>query len=38
MAVWQMKFDNAIEQLNEQRAREEYGAGPKEMRLGMIFG
>jgi len=38
MAVWQMKFDNAIEQLNEQRAREEYGAGPKEMRLPMVFG
>jgi hypothetical protein len=38
MAVWQMKFDNAIEQLNEQRAREEYGAGPKEARLPVVFG
>lgn len=38
IAVWQMKFDNAIEQLNEQRAREEYGAGPKEARLPIIFG
>lgn len=37
MAVWQMKFDNAIEQLNEMRARESYGAGPKEMRLPIIF-
>lgn len=37
IAVWQMKFDNAIEQLNEMRARESYGAGPKEMRLPMVF-
>jgi hypothetical protein len=35
--VWQMKFDNAIEQLNEMRARQQYGAGLKEMRLPMVF-
>jgi len=38
IAVWQMKFDNAIEQLNEQRAREEYGGGLREMRLPVVFG
>jgi hypothetical protein len=38
IAVWQMKFDNAIEQLNDMRARESYGAGPKEMRLPVVFG
>jgi hypothetical protein len=37
MGVWQMKFDNAIEQLNDVRARESYGAGPKEMRLPIVF-
>jgi len=38
MAVWQLKFDNAIEQLNEVRARESYGAGLKEARLPIVFG
>jgi hypothetical protein len=38
IAVWQMKFDNAIEQLNEMRARESYGAGLKEARLPIVFG
>lgn len=38
IAVWQMKFDNAIEQLNDMRARESYGAGPKESRIPMVFG
>ena len=38
IAVWQMKFDNAIEQLNDMRARESYGAGPKESRLPVVFG
>ena len=37
IGVWQMKFDNAVEQLNEMRARESYGAGPKEMRLPVVF-
>ena len=38
IAVWQMKFDNAIEQMNEVRARESYGAGLKESRLPVVFG
>lgn len=38
IAVWQMKFDNAIEQMNEVRVRESYGAGLKESRLPVIFG
>lgn len=38
IAVWQMKFDNAIEQMNEMRARESYGAGLKESRLPIVFG
>lgn len=38
IAVWQLKFDNAIEQLNEMRERESYGAGLKEARLPMVFG
>jgi hypothetical protein len=38
IAVWQMKFDTSIEQLNDMRARESYGAGPKESRLPVVFG
>ena len=38
IGVWQMKFDNAIEQMNEMRAREEYGAGLKEARLSHVIG
>jgi len=38
MGVWQFKFDDAIEQMNEMRERESYGAGPKEMRLPVVFG
>jgi len=38
MGLWQFKFDDAIEQLNEMRQRESYGGGPKEMRLPVVFG
>lgn len=38
IAVWQMKFDNAIDQYNEQAERESYGAGFKEARLPVVFG
>ena len=37
IAVWQMKFDNAIDQMNEMRERESYGAGLKEARLPIVF-
>lgn len=36
--VWQMKFDRAIDQLNEMRDRESYGAGLKEARLSHVIG
>lgn len=36
--LWQAKFDAAIEQMNEMRARESYGAGPKEARLPFVIG
>lgn len=38
IAVWQMKFDNAIEQLNHLRDEEAYGAGPKDASLPIVFG
>lgn len=38
LALWSLKFDNAIEQLNDVRARESYGAGIKEARLPFVFG
>lgn len=36
--VWQAKFDKAIDQLNEVRQREEYGAGLVEVRLPFVIG
>ena len=36
--VWQAKFDKAIDQLNEVRQREEYGAGLTEVRLQFVVG
>ena len=36
--VWQAKFDRAIDQLNEVRQREEYGAGLTEVRLPFTIG
>lgn len=36
--LWQAKFDAAIEQMNDMRARESYGAGPKEARLPFVIG
>lgn len=38
MAVWQSKFDNAIEQLNMVRENEEYHASIRDVRLPRIFG
>lgn len=38
IAVWQMKFDRAIDQLNEMRDRESYGGGLKEARLSHVIG
>lgn len=35
--VWQTRFDNAIEELNEKRQREEFSAGLKKARLPIIF-
>ena len=37
IGVWQSKFETAMEQLNEVRERESYGAGLKEMRLPVVF-
>lgn len=36
--VWQAKFDAAIDQLNEMRERESYGAGLKDVRLPTVIG
>ncbi len=36
--VWQAKFDKAIDQLNDVRQREEYGAGLVEVRLPFTIG
>ena len=36
-AVWQSKFDNAIEQLNNVRDREEYNASIRPIRLPIVF-
>ena len=36
--VWQAKFDAAIEQLNQVRVDESYGAGIKDVRLPRVFG
>lgn len=36
--VWQAKFDAAIEQLNQVRVDESYGAGIAEVRLPRVFG
>lgn len=40
IAVWYQKFNDAIDQLNEMRERESYGAGLKEARLppGYVIG
>lgn len=38
MAVWQQKFDNAINQLNLVRENEEYNASLQAIRLPMVFG
>ena len=38
MPVWQAKFDAAIEQLNQVRVDESYGAGLKDLRLPRVFG
>jgi hypothetical protein len=38
VAIWQQKFDNAINQLNIVKDNEEYGASLRPMRLGMVFG
>lgn len=37
MGLWQFKFDDAIEQMNEMRERESYGGSLKEMRLPIDF-
>jgi hypothetical protein len=37
MATWQTKFDNAIEQLNNVRDREEYNASIRPIRLPIVF-
>jgi hypothetical protein len=36
--TWRTDYDNAIEQLNLQREREEYGASTKPVRLPVVFG
>lgn len=36
--MWRSDYDNAIEQLNLQREREEYGASIKPARLPVVFG
>ena len=36
--LWQAKFDAAIDQLNEVRQREEYGASLRPVRLPVVFG
>jgi hypothetical protein len=36
--VWQARFDMAIEELNEKRQREEFGASLQTARLPMVFG
>jgi hypothetical protein len=38
MPVWQSKFDNAINQLNDVRDREEYNASVRGIRLPVVFG
>lgn len=38
MATWQGKFDNAIDQLNNVRDREEYAASIRDVRLPRVFG
>jgi len=37
IAVWQSKFDNAINQLNDVRDREEYNASIRPIRLPVVF-
>jgi hypothetical protein len=37
MPVWQQKFDNAINQLNDVRDREEYNASIRPIRLPIVF-
>lgn len=36
--TWKQKFDDAIEQLNDVRTREEYGSGIRDVRLPRVFG
>lgn len=38
IAVWYQKFNDGIDQLNEMRERESYGAGIKEARLPFVIG
>lgn len=38
IAVWHQKFNDAINQMNEMRDRESYGAGLKESRLSHVIG
>lgn len=38
LALWQSKFDNAIDQLNEVRDREEHTASIQAVRLPVVFG
>lgn len=38
IAVWYQKFNDAIDQANEMRERESYGAGLKEARLSHVIG
>ena len=37
LPIWQQKFDNAINQLNEVRDREEYNASIRPIRLPIVF-
>lgn len=38
VTVWKALFDNAIEQLNDVRDREEFGGGIESVRLPIVFG
>lgn len=38
MPTWKQKYDDAIDQLNDVRTREEYGASIRDVRLPRVFG